>query len=404
MGYNYLYFEFLNALQRAGGIVLFLVTIAAIGAYLWVLSLRRKVRAQKLLNAFATSLYGKNTVEDIFWDIARNCVSLLEFEDCVIYQLDKRRDILVQIAACGPKNPLKREILNPIEIPVGHGIVGSAALKMAPERIRDTRRDPRYIVDDQARLSELAVPVIVDGEVFAVIDSEHSEVGFYSAYHERVLKAVADICAVRVSRYLVEEQLRARIARDLHDEMGSTLTSITILSEVAMRLFESGKDHFEYLEKIKAYSSGLMESMSDIVWAVNPANDTIGRILIRMKELAAELLEPLQVSYRFVHDLEMDNLRISLEQRKNIYLIYKEALNNLAKYSGASEVEVRLCCEDNVLLLAVEDNGCGFPANQTFSGNGLKNMQARAEEMNAELSIFSEKGRGSALTLKIQLT
>src|SRR5690606_3932943 len=106
---------------------------------------RRKYKAEATLNYFTTSLFGKNTVDDILWDVAKNCISQLQLEDCVIYLIDEDRRVLVQKAAYGPKNPVRFEIRDPIEIPLGQGIVGSVALHGKAEIVGDTSQDPRYI-------------------------------------------------------------------------------------------------------------------------------------------------------------------------------------------------------------------------------------------------------------------
>ncbi len=147
--------------------------LAAYAVYLWTIHLRRKIQAQKILNYFATSLYGQNTVEDICWDVAKNCISQLRFVDCMVYIFDPQRNVLMQKAAYGPKSPDKHEILNPIEIPMGKGIVGSVALSGKPEIVGNTSKDSRYIVDDERRYSEITVPIFVDGKIFGIIDSEH---------------------------------------------------------------------------------------------------------------------------------------------------------------------------------------------------------------------------------------
>ncbi len=154
-----------------------IIVILALCAFIRVLLLR--IKNEKILNYFATSLYGKNTVEDVFWDIAKNCISKLGLQDCVIYLNDETRRILIQIAAFGPKNPAQYEIFNPIEIPVGEGIVGTVAITGKPEIIKDTSKDSRYIVDDVRRLSEITIPIFVDGKVFGVIDAEHSKKNFF---------------------------------------------------------------------------------------------------------------------------------------------------------------------------------------------------------------------------------
>lgn len=378
--------------------------LAGMAVFAVVFSLQRKLKEEQLINAFATSLYSQHTVDDIFWDIARNCIERIGFSDCVIYLHDEQRRMLLQRAAVGPKNPARREILNPIEIPVGKGIVGAVAQTGKAEIIGNTTRDPRYIIDDEKRLSEITVPVIIDKRVFAVIDSEHPRKYFYTRYHLRLLKKVAALCAERIARYLAGEKIRAKIARDLHDEMGSTLTSINITSKVAMQEGMQQEKVNYYLQKIKDNSGRMMESMSDIVWAINPANDSFEKVLIRMKEFAAELLEPAKIGYRFTEEGALVYARLNLEQRKNLYMIFKEAINNVVKYSGASFVDIQFSAKNNTFIMQLYDNGRGFDAAASQSGNGLKNMQDRAGEMKAVLLIESAPGKGTAVKLEAHLT
>jgi signal transduction histidine kinase len=378
--------------------------LLAAGISWFVFSLRQKLKGEKLLNSFATSLYGQNTVEDIFWDTAKNCVEKLGFADCVIYQKEENANVLIQKSAYGPKNPQRREIINRIEIPVGQGIVGTVAQTGKALIISDTSKDPRYIVDDERRLSEISVPVMVDGKLFAVIDSEHPRRNFYKRYHLRLLKKIAAISSERISKYLSEEKLRSKIARDLHDEMGSTLTSINIISKVAMEDRQIGENVRQYLQKIKDHSGKMMESMSDIVWAINPANDSFEKVVLKMKEFASEIMEPAKINYFFSETQVPENAQLNLEQRKDIYMIFKEAVNNAVKYSGATEIDIILQGTDNHLQMIITDNGNGFDPNASFSGNGLKNMHCRAAQMKGELKLESIRGTGTSIILTVPVT
>lgn len=161
------------------------------------------------INEFATSLSALHSEQDILWEITRRCISSLGFEDCVVYLLDEERGVLVQRAAYGPKNPRDREIAAPLEIPLGRGIVGTAAQTGLVELVPDTRLDPRYLVDDAFRLSELAVPIVADGRVLGIIDAEHSRAGFFTTEHLTVLTSIASICANKL--------VRARAQRRLHE-------------------------------------------------------------------------------------------------------------------------------------------------------------------------------------------
>ncbi len=165
-----------------------------------------ELEAEQAINYFASSIYSQSTVDAILWDVARNCIGRLQFEDCVVYLLDEKNQTLVQKAAHGPKSPRHYEITRPIEIPIGRGIVGSVAASGRAEIVPDTRKDPRYIVDDAARLSEISVPIIFDGKVLGVIDCEHSALNFFTSKHHSVLTTIASLCANKIVRAKAEEE------------------------------------------------------------------------------------------------------------------------------------------------------------------------------------------------------
>lgn len=185
-----------------------ILLLLVVGLYRQMVQYRRKYEEESTLNYFTTSLFGKNTVDDILWDIAKNCISRLQLEDCVIYLVDEDRRVLVQKAAYGPKNPVRFEIRDPIDIPLGRGIVGSVALSGIAEIVPDTTLDDRYILDDEKRLSEMAVPIYYEKKVIGVIDSEHSQRYFYKASHLGMLEKIAAICSAKIGQYLIEEKAR----------------------------------------------------------------------------------------------------------------------------------------------------------------------------------------------------
>ncbi|MDQ6480738.1 histidine kinase [Dyadobacter sp. LHD-138] len=171
---------------------------------------RQKRSIEKTIDYFANSVYGENSVNEICWDIARNCISQLRFEDCVVYLLDAEKNRLVQKAAYGPKNPKGHEIINPIEIEVGKGIVGTVASIGKPLIIGDTRKDERYIVDDEVRQSEIAVPILHDGKVIGVIDSEHHQKNFFTEDHAKALTTIASISANKIAEAIAEGQAQEK--------------------------------------------------------------------------------------------------------------------------------------------------------------------------------------------------
>ncbi len=172
---------------------------------------RRKETRQhnRLVEYFAASGYKEASVENILWDIAHNCIAQMGFEDCVIYLKDEERNVLLQKAAYGPKtSSATGTVLNPIEIPVGKGIVGSVAETGRAELVHDTAKDSRYIVDDARRLSELTVPIIHDGKVIGIIDSEHRKRRFFNRRHLKTLQTIASLCSAKISRAMAMEAMQ----------------------------------------------------------------------------------------------------------------------------------------------------------------------------------------------------
>ncbi len=178
------------------------------------------------LSEFATSVSSWHSEDDVLWDICDRCISVLGFVDAVIYLVDEARGVLIQKAAYGPKNPRRREILSPIEVPLGRGIVGTVARSGRAEIVADTRLDPRYIEDDQARAAEIAVPIVSDGRVLGVIDSEHPSPGFFNSDHLTVLTAIASICASKLTRARAERQLR-ELNRELERRVAERTAELT---------------------------------------------------------------------------------------------------------------------------------------------------------------------------------
>ncbi|MCR9226465.1 MAG: helix-turn-helix domain-containing protein [Flavobacteriaceae bacterium] len=152
----------------------------------------------RALSFFSTSLYSKETVDEVLWDITKNVVHRLGLVDCVIYTYDKDSNQLVQRAAYGAKNPTADQICNQIALALGQGIVGSVAQQQRAEIVLNTSIDPRYIVDDAQRLSEICVPIILNGTLFGVIDAEHPEKDFFTEKHLYLLNIIAALCAQKM--------------------------------------------------------------------------------------------------------------------------------------------------------------------------------------------------------------
>lgn len=224
-----------------------------------------------------------------------------------------------------------------------------------------------------------------------------------------ILIAVIAIGILLINRYrvlnrtrrLVEmERMRNTIARDLHDDIGSTLSSINIISQMALKDANGSASHFQ---RIAQHSSSMMESMSDIVWSINPNNDSLEQVTSKMKEFAAEILDPLDIDYTFSGEENLQTIKLDVSTRKNLFLIFKEAINNAAKYSAANAIKIHVKKENGSITLNIQDNGKGFDVLGSSSGNGLRNMKERAENLRGELSLKSS-GTGTEISLSLPIT
>ena len=210
--------------------------------------------------------------------------------------------------------------------------------------------------------------------------------------------------SARVRRLLAVEKLRNRVARDLHDDMGSTLSTINILSSMAKsRMSTDPVKTTEYLGKISDNSQRMMDAMDDIVWSIKPSNDSMQKIAARMREFATNVLEAKEIELDFRVDESVFDITLDMEARRDFFLVFKEAINNAAKYSKANMVVVRVAAKHKRLVLLVEDNGIGFDPEIADSGNGLGNMQKRADAMHGRLHFVSKPGEGTHVTVNIPI-
>jgi signal transduction histidine kinase/streptogramin lyase len=204
---------------------------------------------------------------------------------------------------------------------------------------------------------------------------------------------------------------RLRISRELHDDIGSTLGSISIYSEVAKKRTSKNENANEVLSKIGLASRELIDKMSDIVWSLNPNNESFEQLQNRMMAFTAMMLAPRNISYDFSAGEELKTIQLTGEQRKNIFLIFKEALYNIVKYANCQSVQIVLSAQKNGLAMIIRDNGKGFDISKVtnpvrhdgeyLGGNGIKNMQARADDMKATLCIDSKINEGTTVQLTL---
>jgi signal transduction histidine kinase len=209
---------------------------------------------------------------------------------------------------------------------------------------------------------------------------------------------------LQLQRKVEAEAIRARLARDLHDDIGSALSSISIYSDVVgEKVRASIPEEAEILYKISNTANETMQNMSDIVWSINPGNDDFASILSRMQYFAAQITEAKNIVLHFSAGKELDSVKLAQNTKHDFYLIFKEALNNCAKYSEAKNVYVAIALKGHELCLDIRDDGKGFDITKTKQGNGLSTMKKRAEAMKGNWSLESFTGRGTYLELKIHI-
>lgn len=206
----------------------------------------------------------------------------------------------------------------------------------------------------------------------------------------------------REKRHREMEKMRLGIAQDLHDDIGSTLSGIQIISQMALK---NGRDpQSEYFSKISAQAGTMMEKLGDIVWSLKADENSQEDLLMKMKEFAGEILEPAGIDYIFEGEENLLNLKLDIEKRKNIFLIFKEAVNNAVKYSDASEVRIHFSLHQNKFKMIIKDNGKGFVPEEIKKGNGLHHIRQRAEKIQAAIAINTQKNNGTEIQLEIPLT
>lgn len=200
------------------------------------------------------------------------------------------------------------------------------------------------------------------------------------------------------------EKERNRISRDMHDDLGSGLTIIAILSEVVKKQLSIPAKAKETLEKIAVSSRDLVDNLQDIIWVLNPQNDTLESLSSYIREYGLKYFEPLSIELEFNYPEKFSNFRLSEEQRRNMFLTVKESFNNIAKYAWCNKVAVSITEAGKEIQLSITDDGKGFDVNKVrLFANGLKNMQNRIEQVGGRYSITSEPGKGTLTEIKISL-
>ncbi|AQG78026.1 tetratricopeptide repeat protein [Spirosoma montaniterrae] len=406
-------------------------------------SLQLRQEVDETINYFATSLYGKNTVDEILWDVAKNCIARLGFVDCVIYLLNDDQTALIQKAAYGNKNPEAYAIFNPIEIPLGEGIVGSVARTGRPEIVADTTHDPRYVVDDEIRYSELAVPLLLQNKVIGVIDSEHPERGFFKEYHREALQTIAAICSSKIAQALADEeakkakilQIEAEYMRKLDQVKSQFFANISHEFRTPLQLILAP---LQKREAISPEETHMMERNANrLLRLVNQLLDlakaemgmlTLNRQrghLIRFLRQTAQYFQPMAASKQITYQIDLpDTEWVADFDRDKLEKIVYNLLSNAIKFTPAGGgVTLSANIEPATgLRLVVSDTGIGIPESlqtrifdrfyqvdpsrtRTFEGSGLGLALTKelVDLCEGSINVASQPGLGTTFVVWLPL-
>jgi signal transduction histidine kinase len=204
----------------------------------------------------------------------------------------------------------------------------------------------------------------------------------------------------RVAQFMKLEGVRARISADLHDDIGASLSEIFVLSEVARaHLDEAHPAAVGSLAEITTISRELMDSMGDMVWVINPRYDHLTDLVARVRRFAGDILGSRDIRLQFHGPDAGEDPLLSAEVRRQFLLIAKEAVNNIARHSGATEARIDFGLHTRCLKLRVSDNGRGFDGAACQLGNGLANIRRRATWLGGSAELHASPGEGTVITV-----
>lgn len=398
---------------------------------------------EKTINYFSSSIIDKVSEQDILNDTVIDIIQILGFEDCVIYLLDEEGKNLIQRAASSNKITPFGEIKDPIMIPVGNGIVGSVALHKKSELLPDVNLDERYIVDDEARQSELAVPIIYHGTILGVIDSEHSEKNFFTLQHQKILETLGSLLAVKITEVRALDNLKEKLI-ELHNkneelkkyidsnlqlenfayiashDLKEPLRTMIMFSQLLKLKYKDKLDEEgnEFLDHIYHSATNMNHFIHDLLTfsRVNSDEDLV-ESFCNLPQIMNEIIEDLRVEIENTGgEVVIRNLPAKLWGNEfKFKQLFQNLISNGLKFHRkgiAPRVSISFIYENNANTFCVEDNGIGIPeeyfdrifmlfkklhVREQYQGTGIGLALCKkiAEQMNGRIWVESVPGEGS---------
>ena len=384
-------------------------------------NLRLKEKYLEVINSFAIILFKAQSIDQIVWAVAEHAIAKLNYYDCVIYLFNEESGKLEQKAAYGPKNPDQHAIKDPIKIKPGEGIVGMVFQTGMGEIIADTSKDPRYLVDDAARLSEITIPLTYKGEIIGVIDSEHPEKNFFNEQDFKMLTTVAAMISNKFEQAKVHEELENHknnlqklvqektlelaqaneilqnqnkekeiLIKEIHHRVKNNLQIIISLLRLQMTEVKNleAKEHFsEAINRVMV--------MSSIHQKLYQEKD-ITKFSLKeyIEELSADLkmffIEEFEISFKI--SVKYDS--IDLKTVVPLGLILNELLSNSFKYAFIEKEtgKISITIEKNLngFSMIYSDNGKWKGISDENSGFGLELIDILTEQLNGSKNLKKE--------------
>ena len=204
------------------------------------------------------------------------------------------------------------------------------------------------------------------------------------------------LSTIRIKQQLAIEKIKTRLAADLHDNVGASLTEISILSEVAVHKSNNDSDIKE-LKSISDIARQLVDTMSDIVFVVNPERDSLYDLIIKLKDSYNEFLQSVGISFKVKNIDKTNDIKLPMEYKQNLLLIFKEGINNALKHSHCNKIVLEANVRGDVIEMILSDNGIGFDEPTVSFGNGLRNMETRADKINGRMKWRSTVDNGTVI-------
>lgn len=208
----------------------------------------------------------------------------------------------------------------------------------------------------------------------------------------------------RINQLLRLQKVRNRIASDLHDDIGTTLTNISILSELSKKNLLQNEEAGTFLDRIAEEVHHSSQALDDIVWSINTRNDTLEQTVARMRRYAAEVFDAANITYSLHLDEQFERHKLNMEQRRDCFLIFKETINNIYKHACARHVQIKVWIERGHLHMVIQDDGKGFDTSSITHRNGIKNIHNRIDKWKGKMKVSSIPGQGTLTKVDLPLS